>query len=126
MEAKISIYGFLTEDVTLFDNKNQNQNKNGRMTVAVNRDKNDTEYYTVFEYNISDKRAKLLKKGTFVQVYGILQINTFIKPDVLDNIQSIKDTSNTNTEQAIEILKKFVYINKTILAKDFEIIYSKS
>lgn len=122
MEGKILIYGFLTEDVQLIDGKNKN--KDGRMVVAVNISKESTEYYTVFEYNISERRAKLLTKGTFVQVYGAISYNIYINPKIAEEIDGTK--INEDPALFINDLKKYIHINKTIRAKDFEIIFSKN
>lgn len=121
MDNKIILNGFLTEDVQLITGKNKNPD--GRMTVCVNKENGIAEYFSVFEYNISERRAKNMKKGCFVQVIGILTLETYINPKVLDEFDNIKNINSR--ELAIKELNKYIHINRTVRAKDFEIIFIK-
>lgn len=77
---EITIYGNLTKDVELY--KAKNKDSIATMTVAVNRNADETDFFTVKAFGKqADNASEYLAKGKGVVVHGSMQERKFDKKD---------------------------------------------
>jgi len=99
--VKIILIGNLVADADKKTKKDSDTNYH-LFTVAITEKKDVTKYYTCFAYGISEARAKMLTKGSLVEVIGF--------PDEKINLNP---KSNENE------------IQRTVQVLNFDILYHK-
>lgn len=101
MEARITLVGNLTADAE--KKQKDNETYYHIFRVACNKNKDEAKFYTCFFYGMSEARAKLLKTGTQVYVYGIpdetINVNPSTGKSEINRIVNVKDLEITITKK---------------------------